>query len=120
MEEIHKKVWGSEEWIVNTDMYCGKILNLNKGYRCSMHYHKDKDETFYVLSGEVLIEVNGNPRIMKKGDVQRIVPGIKHRFTGLKKSRIIEFSTHHEKDDSYRETKSERVDLNEIKKELNI
>jgi len=43
-----EKVWGSEDWIVNRE-YCGKVLNLNKGFRCSMHYHKNKDETFYVV-----------------------------------------------------------------------
>jgi len=49
-----KKIWGSEEWLVNNELYCCKILNLKKGYRCSIHYHKDKDETFYVLKGIVL------------------------------------------------------------------
>lgn len=115
MAEMHKKVWGREEWIVNTDKYCGKILELNKGYRCSMHYHKNKDETFYILGGEVLLELNGSSRVMKKGDIQRIEPWIKHRFTGLKKSKIIEFSTHHEEEDSYRETQSGKVDLNKLK-----
>ncbi len=43
------KVWGSEEWIVNNSTYCGKILNIKKGYRSSIHYHKNKHETFYLL-----------------------------------------------------------------------
>jgi mannose-6-phosphate isomerase-like protein (cupin superfamily) len=120
MSEIHKKVWGSEEWIANTDKYCGKILNLKKGFRSSTHSHKNKDETFYILSGEVLMEVNGKGKVMKKGEVQRIMPGTKHRFTGLAKSKLIEFSTHHEEEDSYRDTQSEKVDLNKIKQEFNI
>jgi mannose-6-phosphate isomerase-like protein (cupin superfamily) len=119
MEE-HKKVWGSEEWIANTEKYCGKILNLKKGYRCSIHHHKNKDETFYIMSGEVLMEVNGKGKIMKKGEVQRIMPGEKHRFTGLASSKVIEFSTHHEESDSYRDTESGKADLNEIKQEFNI
>jgi mannose-6-phosphate isomerase-like protein (cupin superfamily) len=115
-EEIKKvdKVWGSEEWIANTDKYCGKILNLNKGYRCSLHYHKNKDETFYILDGEVLIELGDERKMLKKGDSIRVLPGVKHRFTGLKKSKIIEFSTHHEETDSYRDTQSEKVNLKEI------
>ena len=52
-----QKVWGSEEWIVNR-AYCGKKLILNKGFRCSMHYHKNKDETFYILKGKVLMEID--------------------------------------------------------------
>lgn len=106
------KVWGSEEWIVNRD-YCGKLLRLNKGYRCSMHHHQQKDETFYVLDGRVLMEYNGAQRIMQPGDTQLVEPGKKHRFTGLANSVIIEFSTHHEDEDSYRdpESLSGKVDL---------
>lgn len=113
--KIVPKVWGRELWIVNTDKYCGKILEINKGYRCSLHYHKNKDETFYILEGKVLMEVDETKEIMGKGRVQHIAPGVKHRFTGLEDSRIIEFSTYHEEEDSYRETKSEKIDLNKLK-----
>ena len=116
--EIHKKVWGTEEWIVNTKDYCGKILNLNKGYRCSIHHHKSKDETFHLLSGKILMEINGRKRVMQEGDLQRIPPLTRHRFTGLKKSVIIEFSTHHGETDSYRETQSEKIPKEEFKKLL--
>ena len=53
--EIHPKGWGHEKWIVNTDKYCGKILFFEEGKQCSWHYHKLKDETFYVQSGEILL-----------------------------------------------------------------
>ena len=109
------KVWGSEEWIVNYD-YCGKKLILKRGFRCSMHYHKKKDETFYIYKGKVLMEANNKKRIMKEGDSIRITPGVKHRFTGLEDSEIIEFSTHHEDSDSYREEGmlSGKVDLSKL------
>src|SRR3989344_620376 len=109
------KVWGSEEWIVNYD-YCGKKLILKRGFRCSMHYHKKKDETFYINKGKVLMEANNKKRIMKEGDSIRITPGVKHRFTGLEDSEIIEFSTHHEDSDSYREEGmlSGKVDLSKL------
>jgi len=119
-EKIVKKIWGSEEWIVNTDKYCGKILTLKQGFRGSIHHHKNKDETFYILEGEVLMEIGDSSRIMKKGDTQRIKPNVKHRFTGLKNSRIIEFSTHHDDTDTYRDTQSEKINLNEIIKQFNL
>jgi mannose-6-phosphate isomerase-like protein (cupin superfamily) len=97
------KVLGSEEWIVKNDQYCGKILNLDKGYKCSMHYHKDKHETFYLLEGRVLMELDGECSFMDPGDIREIKPNQKHRFTGMEDSRIIEFSTHHEDSDSYRD-----------------
>ena len=49
------KGWGYEKWIVNTEEYCGKLLFFNKGKRCSWHYHKIKDETFYLQSGSILL-----------------------------------------------------------------
>jgi len=99
--KIIKKVWGEEHWLVNED-YCGKRLMLNKGHRCSLHYHKIKDETFYVVKGKVLLELNGEKIIMNQGDLQRIKPQDVHRFSGLEDSEIIEFSTHHDEDDCYR------------------
>ena len=47
------KGWGYEDWIVNKEEYCGKLLFFKKGKRCSWHYHKLKDETFYIYKGEL-------------------------------------------------------------------
>lgn len=49
------KKWGYERWIVNNDLYCGKILFFVKDHRCSFHYHKIKQETFYVQEGKVIM-----------------------------------------------------------------
>ena len=97
----YPKVWGEEHWIVNRD-YCGKKLVLNRGWRCSLHHHRNKDEVFYVIRGRVLLETGDGWRVLGVGDAERIAPGVVHRFWGLETSEIIEFSTHHEEDDSYR------------------
>lgn len=117
VERIVTKIWGSEEWIVNGE-YCGKILKLNKGYRCSMHYHKNKEETFYLLSGKVLMEVENMKHIMTPGNTQLIRPNQKHRFTGLEYSKMIEFSTHYECKDSYRIELSGEVNLEDLLKTI--
>lgn len=113
-----EKVWGHEEWIVNTEKYCGKKLVFNEGYRLSMHYHKVKDETFYLLSGKILLETEyegqKQERIMTPGDVQRILPNMLHRVTALQDSVVVEFSTHHEDEDSYRITPSQKIDLSTL------
>ena len=111
---VYPKVWGEEQWIVNRD-YCGKKLILKKGFRCSIHHHKIKDEMFYVLSGKVLIEVDGENRVLNPGDRQLIEPNVKHRFTGLQDSDIMEFSTHHMEEDSYRDEPSGEVPKDEFK-----
>jgi len=98
------KVWGKEIWMVNTDLYCGKKLILMKGKRCSLHYHINKIETFYIDSGKVLMETRPQriEQVMCSGDVIQISPHVEHRFGGLEDSVIIEISTHHEDSDSYR------------------
>jgi len=106
-----KKVWGSELWITNSKKYCGKKLFLKRGYRCSIHHHKIKDETFFIIRGRVLMEVGKKKWIMEYGDVQHIEPMCNHRFTGLTDAEIIEFSTQHLESDSYRKTKSEKCSL---------
>ncbi|MDF1701546.1 MAG: cupin domain-containing protein [Planctomycetota bacterium] len=95
------KVWGEEHWIVNRD-YCGKKMVLNKGFRCSLHLHKDKDEVFYVTKGKVFLELGDGERVMGPGDHHHVPTGVEHRFWGLEDAEIIEFSTHHEDGDSYR------------------
>ena len=110
---VYPKVWGAEDWIVNRS-FCGKILTINKGYQCSLHYHRNKDETFFVLSGTVLMEVEGEERLLKSGDKQDVFPGMQHRFAALEDSKIIEFSTHHEEEDSYRLELSRRIPDEEL------
>jgi mannose-6-phosphate isomerase-like protein (cupin superfamily) len=110
MVKIVPKTWGHEKWLVNNDKYCGKILVVNKYKFCSYHYHKIKDETFYLLKGRVDL-VYGNTDAydescivtrMNVGDSFHIPVGMRHRFIALEDSEIIEISTHHEDSDSIR------------------
>ena len=111
--EIYPKVWGEEHWIINKE-YCGKKLVLKQGFRCSIHWHKLKDEVFYIASGCVLMEVNGASKIMFPGEKQYIAPGDKHRFTGILDSDIFEFSTTHIEEDSYRDIPSGSISQQEL------
>lgn len=95
------KEWGEEQWIVNKE-YCGKKLILKKNRRCSMHSHKKKDEVFYLQNGKVLLEMDGKNYTLLPGDFIHVLPNSPHRFTGLLDSEIIEFSTTHDEEDSYR------------------
>jgi len=101
MKKVEKS-WGHEKWLVNNDLYCGKILFVKKNHRCSIHYHKVKDETFYVLNGEIKLELFGDIITLKEGDCYRLPPNSVHRFTAVKDASILEISTHHEDSDSYR------------------
>lgn len=107
---IHReeKGWGYEVWIHNSPAYCGKILVVNAGKRCSLHYHAMKRETFYIQSGRIwmrTVDTRGaeSEFDMMPGDVLEIEPGLRHQFGGIDPvSEIMEFSTQHFEDDSIR------------------
>lgn len=112
---IIPKVWGFEEIIYNTKNYCFKYLHLQKGFQCSVHYHKLKTETFYLQSGKIVIQLVDQKYIMGEKDFITIYPCTCHRFIGLKNSVILEVSTQDFEDDSYRieNQLSGSVDINE-------
>ena len=70
------KDWGVEYWIVN-ETYCGKKLKLFQGMQCSLHHHKIKDETFYVVSGEVAFELDGETKTKPKTKIVKKLKKIK-------------------------------------------
>src|SRR4029453_10795977 len=49
------KPWGYEIWYAWTDRYAGKILHVRRGGRLSLQYHREKDESSYVLRGRLLL-----------------------------------------------------------------
>ena len=107
--EIHPKGWGYEKWIVNKDEYCGKLLHIIKGMKCSWHYHQKKDETFYLQEGKLLVRYSDEDdidkaklRIMERGDKFHVSRGLRHQMLALQDSDLFEFSTQHFEDDSYR------------------
>jgi len=104
------KVWGHEEIGINTEKYCGKLLYLDKGYRCSIHRHS-KDETFRVLSGMMLLELGEGEKldgqILSVGDWIRIPSNFWHRFSGIHDTVFAEFST--PDTESERKTQSEKI-----------
>ena len=100
------KVWGREEWFFNSEAYCMKKLVVNQRGRVSEHYHKNKHETFTLLNGLLYMDLSGNAgeghMIMRPGHTLPLIPGTKHSFTGLTDCVIIESSSYHEDEDSYR------------------
>jgi quercetin dioxygenase-like cupin family protein len=103
------KGWGFEKWIHNSELYCGKLLYFVKGKKCSWHYHKLKDEVFYVQSGLIKVYYgdgdnieNAKVCILHPGDNFHVYRGLRHRMEALKDTELFEFSTQHFDSDSYR------------------
>ena len=112
--EFHAKGWGHEIWIVNNELYCGKILHFLEGKRCSFHYHKIKTETFYLKSGKITVlhSEQDDIRLAKEvtllpGDSFHVPVGLRHQMIALEESELFEFSTQHFEKDSYRIVKGD-------------
>ena len=79
-----------------------------KGSTFSMHYHIKKEETWYVVKGNLELsyyDLTNATRItqtIKAGTVVDIKPNIPHKLIALEDSEIIEVSTQHFEYDSYR------------------
>ena len=102
------KGWGHEQWICNNEKYCGKILVFNPDKKCSVHYHKIKDEVLYVEYGVIEMwygweDDNLTAAVLTEGMSFHIPTGLRHQMiAGPEGAKIIEFSTHHEDSDSIR------------------
>ena len=108
IKHVHKG-WGHEKWIVNKPEYCGKLLFFEAGKQCSWHYHKIKDEVFYLQSGKLLVrygpdrDINkAQELILNPGESFHVPVGLNHQMEALEESELFEFSTQHFDEDSYR------------------
>lgn len=122
------KNWGFEKWIDNNSKYCGKLLFFAAGKRCSIHYHKTKEETFYLHRGRMEIYFHDDAAgleehvreagvvgiydlmekcILTQGEAFKIPIGRAHQMIALEDCELYEFSTEHDEHDSYRIVKGD-------------
>lgn len=102
-----KKTWGREDWIANSQLYCSKILYIKQNYGTSIHHHKYKTETMFVLSGKFRMMVEGEIFFIEEGDILNIYPYQVHKIDSIgtnrtEMNRLLEVSTQHFDDDSIR------------------
>ena len=91
------KPWGREEIFAENERYAGKLLHLSPGHSLSLQYHERKDETLYVLEGELvlLVEEEGQmrERRLQPGESYRIRPRVKHRMRAERPCVLVEVSS---------------------------
>lgn len=113
-QKMVMKPWGHEVIFAVTKDYVGKILVIKAGHQLSLQFHKVKEETIFLRSGEMkfLIE-NGQgvmeEHLMQEGQSFHILPNRKHRMIAVKDCEVFEVSTPHLEDvvrleDSYGRT----------------
>ena len=103
-----EKGWGSEDIWVTNDKYCSKFMNFKTGAKFSMHFHAEKEETWYVLSGCFIVKyidtVNAvtHERELTVGDVWHNAPLAPHQLICIESGTVLEVSTSDSVEDNYR------------------
>uniref|UniRef100_A0A6M3JAM2 Putative mannose-6-phosphate isomerase n=1 Tax=viral metagenome TaxID=1070528 RepID=A0A6M3JAM2_9ZZZZ len=91
--KIVTKPWGYEKWISVTDKYVMKEIFMVAGKRCSLQYHKAKEESNYILEGKCILEIDGEALELIKGDFFHVKPPAVHRVEAIENLTMIEVST---------------------------
>ena len=102
-KRIVTKPWGHEVIFALTRDYVGKVLVIHAGHQLSLQFHKVKEETIYIYSGEMAFEIendNGEmeEHILTPGMNFHIAPNRKHRMRAIKDCEVFEVSTPHLED----------------------
>ena len=64
-------------------------------------YHVKKEETFHILSGDLILVLNGIKYHLKKGDIKTLERGVRHSFTSENGCIFEEISSTHYRSDSF-------------------
>ena len=94
-----EKPWGHELIWAKAEGYAGKLLFVRAGRAISLQFHREKDESWYVLEGRAEIELGEAGRavlekeIIGPGAAFRFRPGTVHRLRAVKDTTILEVST---------------------------
>jgi mannose-6-phosphate isomerase-like protein (cupin superfamily) len=108
LEGFVEKGWGHELIWATNDKYCGKLLHFKKASKFSMHFHAQKDETWYVLSGRFEVRWIDTADASEKfvhlyqGDTWHNKPLLPHQLICIEEGTIIEVSTPDSVEDNYR------------------
>ena len=76
--------WGNncDGWRLVKDENLSVIEEFVPSGACEVrHYHKKAQQFFYILSGEVTMEVEGRTTLLVAGSGIRIVPGVRHQLS---------------------------------------
>jgi sialic acid synthase SpsE/mannose-6-phosphate isomerase-like protein (cupin superfamily) len=83
--------------------YCKKIIVLLPGQKHPLHFHKLKEETFNVIYGDLNLDLGGNIKTYKRGDMILVERNMTHSFSTVNGAVFEEISTTHYRNDSFYE-----------------
>ncbi len=83
--------------------YCKKLIILFSNQNHPVHLHKQKEETFQILFGDLTINLDGKEKEYRPGEIVLVQRGEKHSFRTKNGAILEEISTTHFKNDSFYE-----------------
>jgi N-acetylneuraminate synthase len=81
--------------------YCKKVLVMLPNQRHPEHAHQQKEESFYVVYGDITIALDGVEKTYKAGDIILVNRGVKHHMATKGGVIFEEISSTHYNNDSY-------------------
>ena len=94
-----EKPWGHELIWARAEGYAGKLLFVRAGKALSLQFHREKDESWYVLSGRAELQLGEAGQavlvteVVGSGAAFRFRPGTVHRVRAVEDTTILEVST---------------------------
>lgn len=96
--EWEEKIWGQVMHVFADPHAAVSLLEVNAGYRCSVHYHEHRVNQFCVTAGRIVVEEYHTlgyqdsvaPHELGVGDVLIVPAGIWHCFRVLESGTVVE------------------------------
>jgi len=114
-----KKVRGAKRWeeergefvqiAYQEEIHHLALFEIRKGFTRGDHYHRKKEEIFYIFHGRLralfmdMETLQKEERVFEAGDKIKIAPLCGHLFNGLEDTWVVEYSPQvYEEEDSYK------------------
>jgi quercetin dioxygenase-like cupin family protein len=65
------------------------LIRLRPGQRGRIHRHLHQEEVYLVLEGTLTLEVEGEPRELRRGDLARVAPDVRRRLANRHREPLL-------------------------------
>ncbi len=80
---ITERPWGYFVVLEDTPTHKVKRIAVYEGQRLSLQSHDKRDEMWYIIEGEGVVELNDAKIRVEKGSVVKVTRGVKHRIKNV-------------------------------------
>ena len=89
---LDKRPWGEFKQFVHNKECTVKIITVKQGGILSKQYHHHRDELWVILDDGIIVEIDDETMLAKKGDEFFIPKGTVHRVSSEKGGRFMEIA----------------------------